>query len=269
MGPRNKGGTLGLRDRPMRDRLQALWRRRCCSPAIHLDGPSQSTARPSDFSRMCGMCSRLADPVRADVVRIDQYYTSPDVVDGYHQVRREFFNGRIPPSTSNLHRRFAARRAAHGSPGHGGRSGSEFRRAARAEKALTEFTRAPVTALAERRRFPVLAGSNGRSAERRDAPVIPRPPCPRSVEGHAHVETHFIIRRKLVPTLEAGGAGLDTVVKAQVYLRDQRRYSRLSPGVGPAFSRAAGDDDHRNGNARFHHAGAGSKLTRSLWQKTA
>ncbi len=41
------------------------------------------------------------------VVRIDQYYTSPDVVDAYHQTRREFFNGKIPPSTSNLHRRFA------------------------------------------------------------------------------------------------------------------------------------------------------------------
>ena len=35
------------------------------------------------------------------------------------------------------------------------------------------------------------------------------------------LETDFIIRRKLTPTLEAVGAGLDTVVKAQVYLRDQ------------------------------------------------
>jgi enamine deaminase RidA (YjgF/YER057c/UK114 family) len=35
------------------------------------------------------------------------------------------------------------------------------------------------------------------------------------------LETDFIIRRKLAPTLEAVNASLDTVVKAQVYLRDQ------------------------------------------------
>jgi len=46
----------------------------------------------------------------SDVVRIDQYYTSPDVVDPYHETRREFFKGKIPPSTSNLHRRFARSR---------------------------------------------------------------------------------------------------------------------------------------------------------------
>ena len=35
------------------------------------------------------------------------------------------------------------------------------------------------------------------------------------------LETDFIIRRKLQPTLEAVGAGLDSVVKAQIYMRDQ------------------------------------------------
>ena len=43
---------------------------------------------------------------RAHVVRIDQYYTGARAVDPYHEVRREFFGGHIPPSTSNLHRRF-------------------------------------------------------------------------------------------------------------------------------------------------------------------
>jgi enamine deaminase RidA (YjgF/YER057c/UK114 family) len=35
------------------------------------------------------------------------------------------------------------------------------------------------------------------------------------------LETDFIIRKNLAPTLQAVGAGLDTVVKAQVYLRDR------------------------------------------------
>ena len=36
----------------------------------------------------------------ANVVRIDQYYTSPDVVPAYHETRRKYFKGKIPPSTS-------------------------------------------------------------------------------------------------------------------------------------------------------------------------
>ena len=35
-----------------------------------------------------------------DCVRIDQYYTGAHAVDPYHEVRREIFGGRIPPSTS-------------------------------------------------------------------------------------------------------------------------------------------------------------------------
>ena len=43
------------------------------------------------------------------VVRVDQYYTSEHVVDAYHDVRREFFAGHVPPSTSNLHQKFLLR----------------------------------------------------------------------------------------------------------------------------------------------------------------
>ena len=43
---------------------------------------------------------------RKSAVRIDQYYTGARVVDPYHEVRREFFGGQIPASTSNLHQKF-------------------------------------------------------------------------------------------------------------------------------------------------------------------
>src|SRR5207244_11454984 len=36
--------------------------------------------------------------------RNDQYYVGAHAVDPYHEVRRDIFGGRIPPSTSNLHR---------------------------------------------------------------------------------------------------------------------------------------------------------------------
>jgi enamine deaminase RidA (YjgF/YER057c/UK114 family) len=43
---------------------------------------------------------------RKHVVRVDQYYTGGQVVPAYHEVRREFFAGHVPPSTSNLHQKF-------------------------------------------------------------------------------------------------------------------------------------------------------------------
>ena len=69
------------------------------------------------------------------------------------------------------------------------------------------------------------------------------------------LETDFIIRRKLKPTLEAVGAGLDTVVKAQVYLRDQEDIPGFREVWAKHFPVAARDDDHRDRDARVHHAG--------------
>src|SRR5262249_49222842 len=40
----------------------------------------------------------------ADCVRIDQYYVGAHAGDPHHQGRREILGGRLPPSTSNLHR---------------------------------------------------------------------------------------------------------------------------------------------------------------------
>jgi enamine deaminase RidA (YjgF/YER057c/UK114 family) len=42
------------------------------------------------------------------VVRVDQYYRHGQVVPAYHETRRPFFGGHVPPSTSNLHQDFLA-----------------------------------------------------------------------------------------------------------------------------------------------------------------
>ncbi|MGQ0655095.1 MAG: RidA family protein, partial [Betaproteobacteria bacterium] len=47
-----------------------------------------------------------SDP--SHVVRVDQYYRHGQVVPMYHEVRRDFFKGHVPPSTSNLHQEFLA-----------------------------------------------------------------------------------------------------------------------------------------------------------------
>jgi Putative translation initiation inhibitor, yjgF family len=71
------------------------------------DGPSKAHREARRLFQNVAEVLAEAESSASDVVRIDQYYTSPDVVDAYHETRREFFKGKIPPSTSNLHRRFA------------------------------------------------------------------------------------------------------------------------------------------------------------------
>ena len=71
--------------------------------------------------------------------------------------------------------------------------------------------------------FRFVPGQTAEALREEDAPIDPEA---RRAHGlwkgtPIKLETDFIIRRKLTPTLEAVNAGLDTVVKAQVYLRDQ------------------------------------------------
>ncbi|WP_372621936.1 Rid family hydrolase [Falsiroseomonas sp.] len=159
-----------------------------------------------------------------DVVRIDQYYTRPEAVDPYHAVRREVFAGRIPPSTSNLHQRFA-------------RTAQELEVQVMAAVPEAGFH---AEHLAFRPSYdihhtsgysPGLAAGDfrfipGQTAETRvhgQGQLDPEARRPIGLwKGTAiKLETDFIVRHKLLPSLEAAGASLDSVVKAQVYLRDQ------------------------------------------------
>lgn len=48
---------------------------------------------------------RAAGTDRSNLVRTDQYYTTVKAVPPYQQIRREFLQGRIPPSTSIAQRK--------------------------------------------------------------------------------------------------------------------------------------------------------------------
>lgn len=160
----------------------------------------------------------------ANVVRIDQYYTSADVVPAYHETRREYFKGKIPPSTSNLHRRFTRAQqsmevqvmAAVPGPGFGARHEA----GAGAYKIHSSSGYSPALTAGDFRFVP------GQTAEARDEHEPGLDPEAKRGRGlwkgiPIKFETDFIIRRKMQPTLQAVGADLDSVVKAQVYLRDQ------------------------------------------------
>jgi enamine deaminase RidA (YjgF/YER057c/UK114 family) len=157
---------------------------------------------------------------RRQVVRIDQYYTTPRAVDPYHEVRREFFAGHIPPSTSNLHRRFLLQ-------GQDievqviavtGVEPTQHRPAHLPVHATSGYS--PVLTCGD---FVFVAGQTAEALKTAEGPLDPEARMP---AGHLwkgtpiKLETEFIINRKLKPALETVGNTLAEVVKAQVYLRD-------------------------------------------------
>ena len=157
---------------------------------------------------------------RRNVVRIDQYYTSPRAVDPYHEVRREFFAGHIPPSTSNLHQRFLF-------------EGQDIEVQLIAVVGLEPMQHRPahLPVHATSGYSPVLTCGDyvfvaGQTAEALKTAEGPLDPEARMPAGHLwkgtpiKLETEFIINRKLKPALETVGNTLAEVVKAQVYLRD-------------------------------------------------
>jgi enamine deaminase RidA (YjgF/YER057c/UK114 family) len=161
----------------------------------------------------------------ADCVRIDQYYVGAHAVDPYHEVRREVFGGRIPPSTSNLHRAMAYA---------GQTQEVQLVAAVPAGDFRAEHLEIPTDCSihASSGYSPALAAGEflfvpGQTAEARDTVQGPLDPEARMPHGHLwkgtpiKLETRFVIEHKLRPSLAAAGATLDDVAKAQVYLRDR------------------------------------------------
>jgi len=160
-----------------------------------------------------------------DCVRIDQYYVGAHAVDPYHQVRREIFGGRIPPSTSNLHRAMPYPGQTQEVQLVAAVPSGDFR-----AEHLTMATNWSIHASSGY--SPALAAGEflfvpGQTAEARDIAQGPLDPDARMPPGHLwkgtpiKLETRFIVEQKLKPSLAAAGASLDDVVKEQVYLRDR------------------------------------------------
>ncbi|MCC7486613.1 MAG: RidA family protein [Burkholderiales bacterium] len=170
---------------------------------------------------------------REHVVRIDQYYTAARAVDPYHEVRRAFFAGRIPPSTSNLHQRVLLAGQAMevqlvaAVPGRGF-AVTQHRPANLPVHATSGYS--PVLTCGD---YVFVAGQTAEALVGAEGPIDPQARMP---AGHLwkgtpiKLETNFIVERKLEPALATVGNTLAEVVKAQVYLRD--------PADIPAFNEA-------------------------------
>jgi enamine deaminase RidA (YjgF/YER057c/UK114 family) len=159
-----------------------------------------------------------------DVVRVDQYYTTARAMHPYHEVRHEVFNGTIPPSTSNLHQRFARTgqtievQVMAAVPGAGLK--------VRHETFSPSYKISPVSGYSPALSagdFRFVPGQTGEARKENEGPLDPTVRHPRSLwrQWPIKLETQFIITQKLKASLEGAGASLDSVVKAQVYLSDR------------------------------------------------
>jgi enamine deaminase RidA (YjgF/YER057c/UK114 family) len=159
-----------------------------------------------------------------DVVRVDQYYTTERAMHPYHEVRHEVFGSKIPPSTSNLHQHFSRTgqtieiQVMAAVPGAGLEVKHETFDPSYKISAVSGYS--PALSAGDFRFVP------GQTAEARDegeGPLDPEVRHPRALwrQWPIKLETDFIIKRKLVASLEGAGASLDSVVKAQVYLSDR------------------------------------------------
>ena len=160
---------------------------------------------------------------RKHVVRVDQYYSGGQVVDAYHEVRREFFAGHIPPSTSNLHQKFLLAgqdmevQLMAAVPGKGFEV-VQHRPANLPVHASSGYS--PVLTCGD---YVFVAGQTSEALKTEEGPLDPAARMP---AGHLwkgtpiKLETEFVIERKMKPALATIGNTLAEVVKAQVYLRD-------------------------------------------------
>ena len=183
---------------------------------------------------------------KRSVVRVDQYYTSARVVDPYHEVRREFFGGHIPPSTSNLHQRFLLAGQAMEVQLIAAVPAKGFEPVQHRPSNLPVHATSGYSPVLTCGDYVFVAGQTSEALRTEEGPLDPQARMP---AGHLwkgtpiKLETEFVIQRKLKPALETVGNTLAEVVKAQVYLRDiedipafNEVWARHFPEAPPATS---------------------------------
>jgi enamine deaminase RidA (YjgF/YER057c/UK114 family) len=185
---------------------------------------------------------RAAGTDRSNLVRTDQYYTTVKAVPAYQQTRRQFLDGRIPPSTSIAQQKLPLPGAdmniqALGVIPRPGFEVTHHKHEALAGRptsgyspALTagDFIFIPgITSLAigneERRNGVAAAALMTEGTQWAGQPI--------------KLETEFIIEQRMVQSLALVGATIDDVVHAQVYLTDPDDYSAFNETWTRHFSK--------------------------------
>ena len=176
---------------------------------------------------------RAAGTDRTNLVRTDQYYTTVNAVPPYQHVRREFLQGRIPPSTSIAQKRLLLPDAdmniqtmavipeAGFEVMHLKHERLRARPTSGYSPALTvgDFIFIPgVTSMAA-----------GDEPQRNGIAAAALMPEGMQWGGQPiKLETEFLITKRIAPSLELAGARLEDVLHAQIYLTDPEDYSAFA-----------------------------------------
>jgi enamine deaminase RidA (YjgF/YER057c/UK114 family) len=176
---------------------------------------------------------RAGGTERASLVRTDQSYTTVKAVPPYQYVRREFLQGRIPPSTSITQKRLLL-------------PGADMNVQAVAVVPQTGFEVAhlqherlkarptsgysPALTVGDFIFIPGITSMAAPDEPQRNA-VAAAALMPEGLQWAGQpikLETEFIITQRIVPSLKLAGATLGDVVHAQIYLTDPEDYSAFN-----------------------------------------
>lgn len=176
---------------------------------------------------------KAAGTDRSNLVRTDQYYTTVQAVPPYQQTRRQFLNGRIPPSTSIAQQKLLLPGAdmniqALGIIPQPGFEVVHHQHEALAGRPTSGYS--PALSVGDYIFIPGITSLAIGDEERRNG-VAAKALMTEGTQWAGQpikLETEFIIKDRMVQSLALAGAGLDDVVHAQVYLTDPKDYSAFN-----------------------------------------
>jgi len=176
---------------------------------------------------------RAAGTDRTNLVRTDQYYTTVNAVPPYQHVRREFLQGRIPPSTSIAQKRLLLPDAdmniqAMAVIPEAGFEVMHLKHERLGARPTSGYS--PALAVGD---FIFIPGVTSMAAD--DEPqrngIAAAALMPEGMQWGGQpikLETEFLITKRIAPSLELAGARLEDVLHAQIYLTDPEDYSAFA-----------------------------------------
>ena len=176
---------------------------------------------------------RAAGTDRTNLVRTDQYYTTVNAVPPYQHVRREFLQGRIPPSTSIAQKRLLLPDAdmniqAMAVIPEAGVEVMHLKHERLRARPTSGYS--PALTVGD---FIFIPGVTSMAAD--DEPqrngIAAAALMPEGMQWGGQpikLETEFLITKRIAPSLELAGARLEDVLHAQIYLTDPEDYSAFA-----------------------------------------
>jgi enamine deaminase RidA (YjgF/YER057c/UK114 family) len=176
---------------------------------------------------------RAAGTDRTNLVRTDQYYTTVNAVPPYQHVRREFLQGRIPPSTSIAQKRLLLPDAdmniqAMAVVPEAGFEVMHLKHERLRARPTSGYS--PALTVGD---FIFIPGVTSMAAD--DEPqrngIAAAALMPEGMQWGGQpikLETEFLITKRIAPSLELAGARLEDVLHAQIYLTDPEDYSAFA-----------------------------------------